>query len=545
MGLLTIIQRAISERNKPPEPARKSSLSETRRVCFSIKVYAAAAESAGDGIDTEVAELEAGKSYEVVIICEQNSRSTNREDIPVAEDFALHIQGVFSNIVPHSTLHHTFAVGYADIEKPRHELTWSLTLPQDLPAGNLVFSLAFIQQSFHSRNNVATLTLPVRGSMYQENLQLLDACNIATGLPEYMAVLAIASENVAASSDGVEIKTTNCYVNNRTISLQVALVAGIAQRFPNDVPAAEILERLKYFSIDQAGELAAWLRDFRAACKQRQQRPCIIIVDTTHGLEIPWELLEIDVFEYLGAVAQVVRWYPFKAYGKSKMLVVKEMLHEGSALAYLDQDLEFTRRERDALRQSVKEDLPHLRSLRIRLRQRNSLARVSLVYIACHGVNGNRLSARLLQRPNNQLRSLETAHMPEHAEPRPVFFLNSCDSARILRDSRTDPSSFATSFLVQCASNYIGTMAPVGTEKASEIGESIIGQAKSAEGVQIAEALRVIRAQVVKKFCQADQENDAPRELQEELFYTFMYVYYGNPLARLRLLTVESEKEGA
>lgn len=546
MGFTNLIQRVLNPEGRPAAQSQeeKQQIPPSQRICFAIKIYTSMVDVPDNEDVTEVKELEAGKSYDVVITCEQSPGHADREDFPITGDFTLLVKGIFSRTTPHPPPHHKFSVKYEEIGKPWHELSWSLTLPADLPAGELTLSLTLFRPSFHPRSNIAISPFPVRSTTHQQDSQLLDACNIETELPDHIAVLAIASANMTALSDSVEIKTTNQCISDRIIPLPVSAIAGIAQRFPKQ-SAVEIIKIIRAFSIDQAGELACWLRDFRAACQEYQQHPCIIIVDTTSRVEVPWELLEIDAFEYLGAVAQVVRWYPVKAYGRPKMLPVKRILYTGSVLTYLDQNLKFTQRERDALRHFMKEDLPVLGSLRGRLRQKNSLTQFSFVYVACHGVDGNTLGSHDLQQPDQTLRSLETAPMPEHPEPRPIFFVNSCESARMLRHSKTDPSSFATSFLVRCASSYIGTLAPVGSNKASEIGASIIMQAGNTEGVQVAEALRVIRAQVVEKFYLADQEDEAPKELYSELFYTFMYVYYGNPLARLRLLTAESEEKGA
>ncbi len=227
---------------------------------------------------------------------------------------------------------------------------------------------------------------------------------------------------------------------------------------------------------------------------------------------------------------------------------MKKVVYEGSVLAYLDQKLACVQQEHAVLNHFQREDVSDLWALRTRLRKDRALTRIGLVYIACHGQEGSMLSASekdRLQQPDRVLRALELARMPEQPEPRPIFFVNACDSARMLRDSKTNPVSFAESFLVQCASNYIGTMAPVGSRNASLIAGDILQQAMNAEGVQIAEALRVLRARVVAKRCDSDQDDEAQKEVEKDFFYTFMYVYYGNPLARLRLHTVNSAKEDA
>lgn len=71
----------------------------------------------------------------------------------------------------------------------------------------------------------------------------------------------------------------------------------------------------------------------------------------------------------------------------------------------------------------------------------------------------------------------------------------------------------------------------MGSFKASSVASSILELAGHPQGVQVAEILRALRERAVTAYIEDVQSVQA----QRELFYTFMYVYYGNPFVRLRL----------
>jgi hypothetical protein len=529
----------------PPEGAHRQP--EVVHAHFTLAVYPPDTGEAGIW-PTSVKELIAGERYDVAIICEHNHNQFDQEDVMITGDFKLRLVQQFSATVGCKFPYQDFAVKYVDACKPRYELPrWSITIPENLPGGNLTFSLHFkLQHDRYTKENIAPCTLPVRGNMVLEDTQLLDACNIAVGLPEYAAVLAIAYEDQALSPEQYKLIARSRLIGNHDIPLQAQSILGIAQGFPA-TKLFTILGTVHYFSRYLAGPLMAWFHKLHDACEKRRQRPCLIIVDTTGKAEIPWELLELDDYSFLGAIAQVVRWYPIETYGKSLLLQIEEKIYEGSVLAYLDENLQGVMQEEKALTGVALEKIPTLHALGKRLCLPDGLDRVSLVYISCHGKKGNWLGdTEDLQRPDAGLRSLQEAGLPAYTGQRPLFFVNACESARIRHGDKIDPSSFTESFLAQCASSYIGTTAPVNSMRAAFIAGRILELARGIEGVQIAELLRRLREEVAMKLRLHFPKNDAQAELyKKELFYTFMYVYYGNPLARLRLLPENSAKEDA
>jgi hypothetical protein len=125
-------------------------------------------------------------------------------------------------------------------------------------------------------------------------------------------------------------------------------------------------------------------------------------------------------------------------------------------------------------------------------------------------------------------------------------FVNACASARTIVNDEGDPSSLVEGFLTHCASGYIGTLADIDIQTASEIARSILKASLNANGVRITEILRHLRAKAVEDLMKALL---LPPEQSKKEFYkvidTFMYVYYGNPLAYLQLRAVSSEEASA
>jgi hypothetical protein len=551
MGLTSFIQWAIrpgkNQSAIAPRPSPRPA-SEAVYVCFSIAVYLENGPS--DPWPARVTELQAGQRYKVVVTCEHSRNRPDQEDVTINDDFELLVLGQALENAGYEKLRKEFHIAYNEILEPVLVRDWAVTLPEKLPTCDFSFSVNCKVPPFYLKESIASLTLPLKGNTILENTQLLEACNIATGLPENVAVLTITHANQEVPSDQYRIIGHSRLIGNFAFTLQDKSILGIAQLYPRTgIPT--ILNAIHLFSKYHARLLLEWLSMLRDACAARQQHPCIIAVDTTGKVEIPWELLELEVDEFLGVVAQVVRWQPFTIFGRKATLHVEERVYEGSVLAYLDEVLQAVNQEAEALQSLALERLPTLQELGDRLYQVGSLKHVGLVLISCHGLKGNRLfneNTDELQRPHSELRALHMAQMPRHKDgQRSIFFVNACESGLMLQGDKTNPDNFGESFLTQCADCYIGTTASVDTRRAALIAKRILELAQEEEGVQIAELLRRLREEAVKDLHSYALKNDAQKELfyRKALFYTFMYVYYGNPLARLRLLTATGEKEGA
>ena len=113
------------------------------------------------------------------------------------------------------------------------------------------------------------------------------------------------------------------------------------------------------------------------------------------------------------------------------------------------------------------------------------------------------------------------------------------DSARLMRDSQGF-YGLPEVLLALLAGGYIGTLGPVGMEYAPVIGQQILEAARcSPAGINPAEELRRIRAEAVQQL-----EQQPSLENMLNFVFAFMYVYYGNPLASLRLTGAGDEEVG-
>jgi hypothetical protein len=259
----------------------------------------------------------------------------------------------------------------------------------------------------------------------------------------------------------------------------------------------------------------------------------LIIVDLTEQ-EIPWELVEIQPELYLGVCACVVRWLPAQYFEVTRILSAHPDSHVGPVISYLDTaiEAELIHNEQAALQQLAGPALPSLTDLKRRLQA--SLDDVGMIYIGCHGRSGQ----QLLQQDVPELSSIMLENLYKCASPRLTVFINACESARTIKKSLDDRSNFVDAFLGYCASGFIGTLIQVDIATASTIASHILRATLQPGGVQIAEMLRILRKTELEKLKQMafPTKRDYYRFID-----TFTYVYYGNPLARLRLYARREE----
>jgi len=305
----------------------------------------------------------------------------------------------------------------------------------------------------------------------------------------------------------------------------------------NESDPIAIISSIRHFSSTISENLTHWLL---ALHKKYPERLCIIIVDNT-TLEIPWEMFELDREQYLGAIAMVVRWLPFRRFSHRYTMKVADIPPlTGPVIAYLDSGLgaEETAPEREALQKLMVEYWPSLKKLELRMYQ--SLEQTGLIYVGCHGQFGTFVRTQARQKRSDQLRSINLEMIYQSDEPRLTVFVNACESARIIQNNDLDPSNFVEGFLTHCAAGYIGTLAEVDINTAADIAKHILEAAMDAEGIQVAEILRRLRSGAVEQLKTAMRLSDDEQAKKNQLYNVidiFMYVYYGSPLARLRLLT--------
>jgi hypothetical protein len=547
------IQRAIfAKKAKAPAPSppvpgpspgimvRNDALVQSQNYANTMSVTQNFGQIGGIWIDItilddgkRVKQLQAGKSYTVKLAC-----GLNRPDQPLHEagiiiassiKLQFYSQSNSSELAAQLERAETsFMLSYE--EATRFSAEFLLTLPEQAPYCTLTCGARYHLPEGDFSGRVER-TFSVIGSYVPEDPQLLEDCQIGAELPEQVAIVAVNSHPDLALRDAFKLRGWHRYGEPLEEASESTMISSVARLMQHQDEPEVIRGKIRRFSEDACQRLKAWLRKLHA---RYGEQLCMIVVDST-PLEIPWEMFDLNDEDgqderFLGALARVVRWLPPRHSHQCRLRVAEEH-HEGTVLAYLDNKLGELQYglELATLRTVAAEQSQTLTALADRLR--GSLTRVGLIYVGCHGESGKRLQE---QYPD-QLTANHLELLRAHPIPRPIAFFNACESARVLRNDVWDDSSFVEVTLRRCASGYIGTLGKVGTRVASSIAHQILTQAVI-EGIPLAEILRRLREIAAHELSERYYYSAAVRkEYEYRLLYTFMYVYYGNPLACLSL----------
>jgi N-methylhydantoinase A/oxoprolinase/acetone carboxylase beta subunit len=115
--------------------------------------------------------------------------------------------------------------------------------------------------------------------------------------------------------------------------------------------------------------------------------------------------------------------------------------------------------------------------------------------------------------------------------------MNACHSGRLIKDNKninnTDQrTGFATFFLERGSQGVIGTLGMVHDEYAAKISQSFFEEYEKDPSRPVAEIIRYLKEQSVKNFIA-----EKTKENKYLFLFTFMYIYYGNPMTRLKLIS--------
>lgn len=425
-----------------------------------------------------------------------------------------------------------------------------ITMPINVATGSLTFYLAYQEHENTAFSVLGRRVAPVQVSSNNEDKQLFEHCQIRSGLPAGTALLWIDAVPTPSPTAPRQLKLRG-WSSQGTLLEEIATLDTLVsvarfQRNEDDkliMPPEDIINNMRRFSRTFSSAFIDWLLQIYQSCTDKEQFSLILVDNTT--LEIPWEMLELEPgkYTYLGAIAQIARWLPFKCFAQKRWLKVKKVQHTGKVISYLDQDLGNAKvqAEHQVLQKLYSHFYQTLEDLEIRMRQ--PLEQVGLVYIGCHGLDGNTLQATA-QKPSDILKALSLEMLTYCAEPLLTIFANACESARIIREGRLDRGSFVEGFLTHCAGGFIGTLAAVDVQTASEIASAILTAATRGEDIKIPTTLRHLRRQAVDLL---QSLTLLPRNQKEKELYrvldTFMYVYYGNPLAHLSLQSSATQQD--
>jgi hypothetical protein len=409
-------------------------------------------------------------------------------------------------------------------DQPLH--TFSLNVAEDCPKAEVTFQMVYRKVNSQYRFFLPPLETILAGTHYAPDKELLKRCEIYDSqLPDNTAILHIQKGKDDSYSKTLHINGWSYQQRPLQIS-QVVDDMSLGDWIDNDEKPETIRNLVRGFSKNQV-ELINWLQCLIHA---HQDKLTLIIVNHTLS-ELPWEIVELDDDQYLGAYANVVRWTWVGGRGTYHQLqVIEETVPSGEILCYLSQSVSKTE-EAKLLEKFVGDDCKNPLNLMQKLK--DSLEKFSLVYLACHGTftpDRDPRKATLGDKGDEQIILVDLESLTKRDGIRPLFLVNACHSAR-LKDKQFKPYGFPNVFMSTVASGYIGTMAKVNSDYAAKIAQKLLDKAHTEpEGIPIAKRLKQIRHEVV------EQLKANPNEDNWKAFInTFLYVYYGNPLARLKL----------
>ncbi|GCF09603.1 hypothetical protein [Dictyobacter arantiisoli] len=422
-------------------------------------------------------------------------------------------------------------------EANNYRQEFALSIDAMLPTCELVLRMDVVVAKDAVRT-IGTKKLFIKGTYEVIHPQILHECQIATRLPDNVSILSILPHPDPAYQFGFTVQGWNSGQNLPTLQYPNRKPVSIQQYRQEGTDFMDIRVNIRnlshYLKNYEHKKLPIWL----TWLEKSYHEECYLIIEDESALEIPWEMLELQGdYRYLGVEFKVARWISRSVQAIPMNLAVNTSTHQGSVISYLDSMLkeEETKAERAILQHFLLEECSDLNSLNQRFKKDGNLTNIGLIYIGSHGEAGNKLHMASQQVfPAGRLKLMD-----EHAYPRPLAFFNACESARLGLIGTFDNNSFVTTLLERIVQGYIGTLAEVGSKRASAIAYSLLSTAQRNPDLPIAAILQQIRKEAAQRLRQTYENlsDDDPKEkaAEQAFIYTFLYVYYGNPLASLRL----------
>ncbi|MDB9435929.1 CHAT domain-containing protein [Dolichospermum lemmermannii CS-548] len=310
----------------------------------------------------------------------------------------------------------------------------------------------------------------------------------------------------------------------------------------------------------KASQLTSCLRTLQKKLQDefQHQLSYLIIYDLT-TFEIPWEMLEIKKDEYLGASIVTVRWQDIidqNDWDNENRLInleIEENNCRGKMVAYLNKNLnKKDPNEVNLEKQTIEKFQPilHDNINEFLLFLNSSKPNISLIFIASHGFYEDDESTKIndstirlgANDPKEQisLSGLSAYNFNCLTEISIIVFINACHSGRL---HKNDPlrikeskifSGFPIFFLEKGAKGVIGTLYKVKNEYAVIFSQNFFAEYEANNGLSVAKILKNIREKAVKEYI-----NNPDTKNMLLFFYTFMYIYYGNPMTTLDIIPHE------
>jgi hypothetical protein len=124
--------------------------------------------------------------------------------------------------------------------------------------------------------------------------------------------------------------------------------------------------------------------------------------------------------------------------------------------------------------------------------------------------------------------------------------MNTCHSGRLQQDDslyifdpnpetgKYYPMGFSTFFLKKGAAGVIGTLCKVADKYAAIVSRNFFEEYKENPHLSVATILKNLRLKAIQKY-QSEKNDDN----KLSMIFTFMYIYYGNPMATLNIIPHE------
>lgn len=545
IGESSILKRAIEDVNivgikTPPKfPTRISD-----QWYFNLYIVEETKFYKGDLITSymydEPEELEPAKVYKVLVTTDVNE-VPGQNPIRIQENSSLILKlesnyDVSSKVIVNNP---KVDIPTDAIDNFQHE--FEITLSNTLPRIELEIKLLYTRH--FSRTIIAsTKKIKLAGTYNPIDQGFLDRCQVSLDLSRPVNSAIIHINNI--TDDKLEIIGWGYYGDHvlHTAPFTPPQIT-LSNFIENEVRPQSIRGAIRGFSNSNIHlGLISWLNKLY---KKYSENLNLIIVDHSNS-EIPWEMLELDVNVYLGTLFPIVRWLPVPIPFEERWryLNTSERQLTGEIIAYLDNinDPDIVREEK-ILNQFNTRILYNFDQFNQSIKTSLDKHTIGLVYFGCHGIfsysESHKIAISSYHNPKKIMSVLDFELLPYLDSYRPLVFINACHSARVMRDG-DNLCGLSIVLLKLVANGFIGTLGPVSSKYAVKIADFILGQvADSNEGLSLAEVLRKLRKNAVEKII--NDENS--KENQLFFIYTFMFVYFGNPLARLKLLTANEKGE--
>ncbi len=403
--------------------------------------------------------------------------------------------------------------------------TFTLTVPDQCPRSKATIFVEYCKTKRPPSGSwlfATKITVLLEGTYNVDDDILMKPSNmtLARSCSPHVVMLYVSQQ----TSKELSIRGWNRIANHLTINVSDWEPVDPVDELAKAEPSPKLINTIHHKMEKTYKDLQIWINNLL----QIHRGNLSIAISQNKRLDIPWEMLPLDHKNYLGGQVAVARWRK-EQYNN---LIIEEREHTGTVLAHIDErELAIKPADRAALDLLQREEYARLEELIEELRKlledEDSLDSIGLIYLSGKGNNGTVIHSQ--HDPMQQIEAHQLVELKRRSGPRPIMFININASAKI----DTEDGLLELS-LDHLADGYIGLRGHVDKECASGIAEHLLKVAGTRpDGIYIAEELRQLRAKAT----------ELRRSEYSAFLHTFMYVYYGNPLDKLRLISIQDQEQ--